>query len=641
MAFRKHPLTLYNDTRFQYVVLVHLLYLSTMLQAANITVSFGNHLLFDDVGFTIGRGEKVGLVGRNGSGKTTLLRLVSGRMEADSGSIVKPRDYRVGIMEQELVYTRDTALDEACLALRPEQQDDRWVAEKVLSGLGFSVEQFQSDPRELSGGFQVRLKLACTLIAGGDILLLDEPTNYLDIVSIRWLERFLREWAGELLLITHDRSFMDSVVTHTMMIHRKRIKKVAGDTTKIYDQVAKEEEIYEKTRINDDRKRQEIEVFINRFRAKATLAKLVQSRIKSLQKKVQLDKLQRIETLDFSFRSKPVAAKYLLHAHGIGYAYESTHTLFKDFALSIGRHDRIGVIGKNGKGKSTLLSVLAGELELQHGSLRLHPATDIGYFGQMKVGLLHEDYTVAEELGSGASGMTNRDIMDVCGAMMFGGELSEKRIAVLSGGEKSRVMLGKLLLDEANLLILDEPTNHLDMESCDSLMSAIDRFDGAVMIATHNEMFLHSLTTRLVVFDGSRTFIFEGSYQEFLDRHGWEDELGESQSEPRDTGGGQRQKNRRIKRAEIIAERSRTLKPIHDHIHELENRIEETEKLLDRNNNDLIAASASGESAAIQRLSVENHRLKAEAEELYALLEKRLHESEENASKYDLLLEDM
>jgi ATP-binding cassette subfamily F protein 3 len=612
-----------------------------MIQASNIAVSFGNHRLFDDVGFTIGRGEKVGLVGRNGSGKTTLLRLISGRMEVDSGSIVKPRNYRVGFMEQELVYTRDRVLDEACLALRPEQRDDRWVAEKVLSGLGFSIDQFKRDPHELSGGFQVRLKLACTLIAGGDILLLDEPTNYLDIISIRWLERFLREWSGELLLITHDRSFMDSVVTHTMMIHRNRIKKVAGDTTKIYDQVAKEEEIYEKTRINDDRKRQEIEAFINRFRAKATLAKLVQSRIKSLQKKVQLDKLQKIETLDFSFRSKPVAAKYLLHAHGIGYAYDSAQTLFEDFALSIGRHDRIGVIGKNGTGKTTLLSLLAGELKLQHGSIRLHPAAEIGYFGQMKVGLLHEDHTVAEELGSGGSGLTNRDIMDVSGAMMFGGELSEKRIAVLSGGEKSRVVLGKLLLDEANLLILDEPTNHLDMESCDSLMSAIDRFDGAVMIATHNEMFLHSLTTRLVVFDASRTFVFEGGYQEFLDRYGWEDELNESQASSRDKDSGQRQKNRRVKRAEIIAERSRTLEPILKHIHELENRIEHTEELLAGNNNDLIAASASGESAAIQRLSVENHRLKAEAETLYALLEKRLHESEETALRFDRLLRDM
>jgi len=620
---------------------LHPLYLSLMIQAANIGIAFGTHLLFDDVSFTIGRGEKVGLVGRNGSGKTTLLKLISGQIGADEGTIMKPRDYSVGFMEQELVFTRDSALEEACLSLKADQQEDQWRAEKVLSGLGFSIEQINLSPFELSGGFQVRLKLACTLAAGGDLLLLDEPTNYLDIISIRWLERFLRAWPGELVVITHDRSFMDSVVTHTMMIHRNRIRKVSGDTTKIYDQIAKEEEIYEKTRINDKKKQQEIEVFINRFRAKATLAPLVQSRIKSLQKKVQLEKLQRIETLDFSFRSNPVEAKYLLHAKSLGFAYTSSNPLFEDFALSVGRHDRIGIIGKNGKGKSTLLSLLAGGLGLQEGSIRLHPATTIGYFGQMKVGLLQEGYTVEEELGSGNTGLTNREIMDVCGAMMFGGELSEKQIGVLSGGEKSRVLLGKLLLTPVNLLILDEPTNHLDMESCDSLMSAIDRFDGAVMIATHNEMFLHSLTTRLVVFDGSPTFIFEGSYQEFLDRQGWEDEWTANESAAHERRRGPQHKERRAMRAEIIARRSRALKPITQRVSVLEGEIEETEELLARNNRALIDASAVGGSITIQRLSMENHRLKERAEELYALLEGSLHESEETKAQFDRLLQDI
>ena len=612
-----------------------------MLQISNIAVSFGNHVIFDEVSFTIGRGEKIGLVGRNGSGKTTLLKLMSDRMQTDEGSIIKPRDYRVGIMEQELMFACDSVLEEACRSLKPDQRDDQWRAEKVLSGLGFSNAQFSNSPLDLSGGFQVRLKLAGTLIAGGDLLLLDEPTNYLDIVSIRWLERFLREWPGELVLITHDRSFMDSVVTHTMMIHRKRIRKVAGDTTKIYDQIAREEEIYEKTRINDDKKRQEIEVFINRFRAKATLARLVQSRIKSLQKKVQLEKLQRIETLDFSFRSSPVDAKYLLHAKGIGFSYDSTKPLFTDFAISVGRRDRIGIIGKNGKGKSTLLGLLAGELALQQGSIKLHPATSIGYFGQMNAGVLHEDYTVEEELVSGTSGLTNHDIMDVCGAMMFGGELSEKRIGVLSGGEKSRVLLGKLLLNPVNLLILDEPTNHLDMESCDSLMSAIDRFDGAVMIATHNEMFLHSLTTRLVVFDGFATSVFEGSYQEFLERYGWEDEVSAGGAGQQDKKRSSQHKERRVKRAEVIGERSRELKPIMSHIKRLEKEIEKTEELLAHNNSALVDAASAAEGEAIQQLSVENHRLQERAEKLYASLEEKLLESEETKTRFDKLLQNM
>ena len=263
------------------------------------------------------------------------------------------------------------------------------------------------------------------------------------------------------------------------------------------------------------------------------------------------------------------------------------------------------------------------------------------YFGQMKVGFLHEDYTVEEELGSGNTGLTNRDIMDVCGAMMFGGDLSAKRIGVLSGGEKSRILLGKLLLTPVNLLLLDEPTNHLDMESCDSLMSAIDRFDGAVMIATHNEMFLHSLTTRLVVFDGSHILLFEGSYQEFLDRHGWEDEAAAIGSASHERRRGPQQKERRAKRAEIIGERSQALKPITQRISMLERKIEETEELLASNNRALIDASTAGGSITIQRLSMENHRLKERAEELYALLENRHHESEKTKAQFDRLLQDI
>ncbi|MCK4925050.1 MAG: ATP-binding cassette domain-containing protein [Spirochaetes bacterium] len=610
-----------------------------MIQAANIGISFGNHLLFDDVNFTIGRGEKVGLVGRNGSGKTTLLNLLGGQISSDEGTISMPRDYTVGYMQQELSFTGDRVLEEAFLSLRPDQKDDIWRAEKVLSGLGFSIKQFGLNPSELSGGYQVRLKLADTLIAGGNLLLLDEPTNYLDIISIRWLERFLRSWPGELVVITHDRSFMDSVITHTMMIHRNRIRKVSGSTTKMYEQIAKEEEIHEKTRINDEKRQREIEIFIHRFRAKATLARLVQSRIKSLQRKVHLEKLERIETLDFSFRRKPIDAKFILHAGNISFSYTSAEPLFEEFSLTVAQKDRIGIIGKNGKGKSTLLKALAGELQTQGGSIRPHQAISIGYFGQMQIGLLHDDHTVDEELGSVSTGLTKRDIMDVCGAMMFGGGLSEKRIGVLSGGEKSRVLLGKILLTPVNLLILDEPTNHLDMESCDSLMSAIDRFDGAVLIATHNEMFLHTLTARFVVFDGPRPFLFEGSYQDFLDRRGWENEgtLNGSASQERKAKPVQRE--RRVKRAEIIRERSRALKQIKQRISALEEEIEKGEGHLAENNNALIDASAGGAGERIQRLSMENHRLKTRVEEFYALLEDRLHESEEAAAKFDRLLQ--
>jgi ATP-binding cassette subfamily F protein 3 len=319
----------------------------------------------------------------------------------------------------------------------------------------------------------------------------------------------------------------------------------------------------------------------------------------------------------------------------LSFSYAHTDPLFDNFSLAVARNDRIGVIGKNGKGKSTLLKVLAGELQPLNGSIRLHHAASVGYFGQVHIDLLHDNNTVEEELGSVAEGLTKQNIMDVCGTIMLGGDLSSKRVGVLSGGERSRVLLGKILLMPVNLLVLDEPTNHLDMESCDSLISAIDRFEGAVLIATHNEMFLHTLTTRLIVFDGPGPFLFEGSYQDFLDRLGWEDER---DSRVRTDHGKRQQPFRRelrAKRAEIINERSQALRQIEKRIAELEERIESVDKGLADNNRAIIDASAAGNSESIVSLSRENHRLRNSVDALYTELEELLHKRERVAAKFE------
>ena len=268
-----------------------------MLQVTNIEKSYGKQVLFDGVGFTVNPRERVGLVGRNGHGKSTLFRMILGEEHQDSGTITVPSGYTIGHLSQHIHFTEDTVLKEACLALPVNEDhiDESYKAEAILHGLGFTNDDFDRSPSSLSGGYQVRLNLAKVLVSEPNLLLLDEPTNYLDIVSVRWLTQFLRGWRNEMIIITHDREFMDSVTTHTMIIHRCKMRKVAGSTSKLYDQILMEEEIYEKTRQNDEKKRKEVEQFINRFRAQATKASAVQSRVKALARHEKLDKLEEIK----------------------------------------------------------------------------------------------------------------------------------------------------------------------------------------------------------------------------------------------------------------------------------------------------------------------------------------------------------
>ena len=283
-----------------------------MIRIENLTKSFGDRLLFDGIGFSLNSKQRVGLVGQNGHGKTTLFRMITGEEQPDAGSVVTPKNYRIVYVRQHLEFTADTALNEGMRALPAQERDHSWKVEKILAGLGFTADDFHRHPKQFSGGLQVRLNLVKALVSEPDLLLLDEPTNFLDITSIRWIQQFLSTWPHELMLITHDRGFMDKVVTHTLGIHRHKMRKISGNTAKYYDQIAQDEEVYEKTRVNDDRRRREIEQFISRFRAKARLANLVQSRVKTLKKMEKKDKLEQLKFLEFSFRSSPFSAKRAL-----------------------------------------------------------------------------------------------------------------------------------------------------------------------------------------------------------------------------------------------------------------------------------------------------------------------------------------
>ena len=608
-----------------------------MIKVIGLSKSFGSQTIFDDISFNVNAGERIGLVGRNGHGKTTLLKMITGEEHQDSGEITIPRNYTIGHVSQHIRFTEKTVADEGCMGLPEDHRDDKWKVEKILTGLGFTMDDMQRDPSEFSGGYQVRLNLAKILVAEPHMLLLDEPTNYLDVVSIRWLSEFLRQWNGEIILITHDRSFMDSVTTHTLGIHRQKIRKIEGSTDKLYEQILKEEEIYEKTRINDEKKRKEVEQFINRFRAKARLAGMVQSRVKQLEKQQNLDKLEKIKTLDFSFNYKPFNAKTLMTADEITFSYDEKYNIINNFSLNVRSDDRICVIGKNGKGKTTLLRLLCGDMKPDSGAISMHANTGIGYFAQTNIIHLNDKLTIEDEIMS--AGCEKQTARSIAGAMMFEGDDGLKKVGVLSGGEKNRVLLGKILAAPSNLLFLDEPTNHLDMEACDALMAAIDCFPGAVIMVTHNEMFLHSLANRFIVFQNRGITHFDGTYQAFLDKIGWEDEeelkrAGRGESEAKREMPVNKKDIRRL-RTDIITRRSREIRPLEEKIHSTEDKISSLESELEKKNREIADAASSGKGREIEALSREVHSLQKEIDSLFEEYEKLNNELDEKQKFFE------
>jgi len=612
-----------------------------MLKINNLEKTYGGQTIFEDISFAMSQGERLGLVGRNGHGKSTLFRLILGEETPDSGKISFPKYYTIGHLSQHIRFTEDTVLKEAALSLPKSEDgiDETYKVEAILMGLGLSQDYFVLHPSALSGGYQIRLNLAKVLASDPNLLLLDEPTNYLDIVSVRWLQRFLKNWKNELIIITHDRDFMDSVTTHTMAIHRCGLKKVSGSTHKLYAQILQEEQIYEQTRVNDEKKRKETEKFINRFRASATKASAVQSRVKALEKTEKLDKLEEIRSLDFEFNAAPFPGKILMEAEDISFGYEAGNLLIDGLRFSVGKKDRIAIIGKNGKGKTTLLNILAGEFAPTSGEVKTAGNLKLAYFGQTNINRLNMDNTVEMEIMEAHPDYNRGAARRICGAMMFEKDNALKKIGVLSGGEKSRVLLGKLLVSPANLLLLDEPTNHLDMDSIDSLVNAIEEYSGAVVIVTHSEMILNSIANRLIIFDGGKVTLFEGTYQDFLDRVGWDGEASEApKAESKGKNKGVNRKELRRIRAAIVADRLKVLGPLQKKMTEVEEEIVRMEGVVEKAQIDLAAASESGDSASITKYSKDYHDSKQRIDALFEKLDALSHEKDEKTREFELKL---
>ena len=604
-----------------------------MLQLESGSKAYGSQELFSKVSVRLNKGERCGLVGRNGHGKSTLLRIFSGLEELDEGDVSFPKGYRLGYLKQNSSFSHETAFEEVESALCEEDLGATYLVEKFLFGLGFTEEMARGPLSALSGGYHLRIQLAKVLVSKPDLLLLDEPTNYLDIVSIQWLTRFLLSWRGEMILVTHDRGFMDKVCTHTMGIHRAKIRKVKGNTEHYYEQLLAEEEIHERTRMNLEKKRANLEHFIRRFGAKSTKATQAQSKAKALQKMGTMERLANVQSLDFEFQEAEFPGKWMLRVNNLEFSYDDQDDqdrMIRDVAFELQPGDRMAVVGKNGRGKSTLLKLFAKELKQLKGSIHWSDNVKVGYFGQTNIERLNESWTVEEEISSANPDLSLTEVRGLCGLMMFPGDHSTKPVSVLSGGERSRVLLGKILASPTNVLLLDEPTNHLDMESVEALVQALQSFRGAVILVTHSEYILQNLSERFIICRQSGQELFEGDYQDFLDKKGWED--GEQASNKKNSS---KRKDERRKRAEYVQQRAKVLGPIKKEIERLERQIEKDEQSLALANTEMINISLEGNSQKIQDFGKKLASLQKVVEGLYEDLERVMLKYEEESQRLD------
>ena len=609
-----------------------------MIQLTNLAKSFGGQTLFNDVNLKLSHGQKIGFVGRNGSGKSTLFKIILGEEDYDSGDVSIPKNYMIGTLKQHLVFTEKTVREECALVLPEDEQWNFYKIEKLLFGLGFTEEDLDKDPLSFSGGYQIRINLVKLLATEPNMLLLDEPTNYLDLPSLRWLRGFIKEFDGEVILITHDRDFMDSVSTHTMGVQRKGLRIVAGNSHKYYSTLEMEDETYEKTKANQDKKRKELEEFVARNKARASTAALAQSKQKELDKMDDMEDLHNDATLSFKFNYKETPAKVIFRADNLGFGYNPDEPLFQGITFAMEKGKRLAIIGKNGKGKSTLLNYIAGELPLQQGKLDFHPSTTFAHFGQTNIERLNVKATVVDEIASVSKDIGIPAARNIAGRMMFSGELGDKKIEVLSGGERSRVMLGKIIATPANLLFLDEPTNHLDMQSIDAHADAVDAFEGSLIMVTHSEMLLHRLADALIIFHKGGAEYFDGSYADFLEKIGWEEEAG---TEPKKKKPKINHKERKKLRKAVTQERNEIRKPYTKEIKLCEEKIEVLEADMAVKNEALEKASNSGDNDVIMELSKEVGLVQQEIDALFERLEIATEKDDEIVAEYDIKLEEI
>jgi ATP-binding cassette subfamily F protein 3 len=593
-----------------------------MIGIQNLHLQYNDRKIFNGISFLINPSEKIGLVGSNGAGKSTLLKIINGSISADSGSIAKPKDFTLGYLPQELpLYDGRTVWEEAesalsevkeiekrlatineDLASREDYESDGYLKliedlnnlterfnlvggysyhgdlEKILRGLGFVSEDFNRQTTEFSGGWRMRIELAKLLISPNDLLLLDEPTNHLDIHSIVWLESFLSEYEGAILMVSHDRTFLDHITKRTVEVVKGKVFDYPVTYTAFTKLRAERRELQMQALKNQDKEIKHTEQLIEKFRYKASKASFAQNLIK------KLDNMERIEIdeddsrkISFRFPPAPRSGKVVIDAENLGKFY-GEKKIFEKVDLEINRNDKVAFVGQNGQGKSTLVKIIAEHLEHQ-GKLETGHNVDIGYYAQEQAKTLDGNITLLQTIEDAAPEDLRKRARDFLGSFLFSGEDVEKKVKVLSGGEKGRLALCKLLLHPHNLLVMDEPTNHLDMRSKEMLKNALLNYDGTLVVVSHDRYFLQGLADKIFEFRNGAVKEFVGSIDEYLEARKFEDF--------RQVEHKQKQEEEKAKKEssskedyEARKQRERDLKKVQREIKKLEEQIEQLEAKL-------------------------------------------------------------
>ncbi len=535
-----------------------------------VSLGFGARSIVQGLNLRIGHTDRIGLVGPNGSGKSTLMRMIAGEQSPDDGKLRFSRGLRIGYLSQDLVVrdgqtlsgyvlssvpgraTLDGALAEAETALAaaekratetdaPEdlealmtaaerisdlheriQHFDEHYSEhealRILSGLGFQPGDEKRDLGEFSGGWQMRAVLASLLFQRPDLLLLDEPTNHLDMPSVAWFGAFLKRYGRSFVLVCHDREFLNEQIGRVVSFEPEGVRQFTGDYEAYRKWRAEEELVLENKAKNLKREREKAEQFIERFRAQANKARAVQSRVKALAKMDEVRTFERRKVMRFQFPPCARAGAQVAHLKGLAKRY-GEHEVFSDVELRVARGDKIGIIGVNGAGKTTLLKIVAGELEASAGEISFGSKVKVGYFAQHHADKLSAELTVEQEVGSEDPSAGATRVRSLLGAFLFSGEDVDKPVRVLSGGERARVALAKMLIQPGNFLLMDEPTNHLDLESSESLAQSLATFDGTLLFVSHNRSFVRTLATKIWDVSGGRVEVYPGTLDEYLDRN--------------------------------------------------------------------------------------------------------------------------